>query len=200
MTLTASASSGFVFFVWGGDCSGCGSSSTCGVTLNDDMSCTADFALSFGDGDDTIVGCDEPASPPSTRTVGLCTGSCLDTAPVKVTVSTANVCFNYSSRFNALVGFMDKNLTHIYWLNRSGSICSVSTSFDMALDNERSFSCDAELPSGVLDEGVVFWFVTPDSMADVDWIRGPYELKFYSLTCTTETIGGGLYGLQYRLC
>jgi hypothetical protein len=153
------------------------------------MSCTAEFALSSGDSE--ITGCDDAVPPPSEKIVEFCTGSCLDSAPVKVSWESANVCFNYSSRVDAVVGFMNSEMTKVYWLNRSDSTCSVSMSFDMVLDNERRFFCnDVELPSDVLDEGVVFWFVTSDAMEDVDWLGGPYELRFYSLTCTTEMIGG----------
>ena len=43
VTLTASPSAGSVFASWSGDCSPCGTSSTCTITMDADKSCTAQF-------------------------------------------------------------------------------------------------------------------------------------------------------------
>jgi PKD repeat protein len=45
VTLTASADAGSAFSGWGGDCSGCGTSTTCDVTMDSDKTCTAAFDL-----------------------------------------------------------------------------------------------------------------------------------------------------------
>ncbi len=41
--LTAMAGVGSVFTGWGGDCSGCGTNTTCDVMMNVDKTCTAGF-------------------------------------------------------------------------------------------------------------------------------------------------------------
>ncbi len=50
VTLTAQASSGAQFSNWGGDCSGCGTSTTCNVTMNANKSCSATFSPSTAGG------------------------------------------------------------------------------------------------------------------------------------------------------
>ncbi len=45
VTLTASAASGSTFGGWGGDCSSCGTSTTCSITMNSNKSCTATFSV-----------------------------------------------------------------------------------------------------------------------------------------------------------
>ena len=50
ITLSASADSGSQFSQWQGDCSSCGSSPDCSITLDSDKSCTAVFALAVGGG------------------------------------------------------------------------------------------------------------------------------------------------------
>jgi phosphodiesterase/alkaline phosphatase D-like protein len=43
VTLTATPSSGSIFSGWGADCSSCGASSTCTITMDKDKTCTATF-------------------------------------------------------------------------------------------------------------------------------------------------------------
>jgi hypothetical protein len=109
----------------------------------------------------------------------VCEGECLDTAPVKVSGDAALICFNYTSSVDAVVGFADSEFDTIYWLNRSGSDCSVAMVGSMVLDFSSTMSCEVELPDDVLDGGVVFWFVSPVSFENVDWDNGPFEIGYY---------------------
>jgi hypothetical protein len=46
VTLTATSSSGSTFGGWGGDCSSCGTNTTCQITMNSNKTCTAVFNIS----------------------------------------------------------------------------------------------------------------------------------------------------------
>jgi uncharacterized repeat protein (TIGR02543 family) len=50
VTLTATPSTGYTFAGWTGDCSGCGTSTTCTINMDDDKICSASFTASGGDG------------------------------------------------------------------------------------------------------------------------------------------------------
>jgi uncharacterized repeat protein (TIGR02543 family) len=50
VTLTATPSTGYTFGGWTGDCSGCGTSTTCNVTMNANKTCSANFTASGGGG------------------------------------------------------------------------------------------------------------------------------------------------------
>jgi hypothetical protein len=50
VTLTATPSSGSTFGGWGGDCSSCGTNTTCQITMNSNKTCTATFNTASGGG------------------------------------------------------------------------------------------------------------------------------------------------------
>jgi uncharacterized repeat protein (TIGR02543 family) len=51
VTLTATPSTGYIFAGWTGDCSGCGTSTTCNITMTANKTCFAIFTASGGGGD-----------------------------------------------------------------------------------------------------------------------------------------------------
>lgn len=77
VTITATPGAGSMFSGWGGDCAGCGTDSACSITMTTAKSCTAGFAISGDDSDET--------PDMSLYTLGIharkCTGfnSCTDT-------------------------------------------------------------------------------------------------------------------------
>jgi uncharacterized repeat protein (TIGR02543 family) len=50
VTLTATPSTGYTFAGWSGDCSGCGTSTTCTITMDANKTCFANFTASGGGG------------------------------------------------------------------------------------------------------------------------------------------------------
>ncbi len=78
VTLTATADTGSVFSSWGGDCSACGTSTTCTITVNSAKTCTAVFDLLTGGGGGTTDPCSgahgdticDPSNPPIIGTNG----------------------------------------------------------------------------------------------------------------------------------
>jgi len=66
VTLTATPASGSIFSGWGGDCSSCGASSTCTITMDKDKTCTATFQVKPQDLPDLVVSSlsNPPASVP----------------------------------------------------------------------------------------------------------------------------------------
>jgi hypothetical protein len=109
-----------------------------------------------------------PTEPPN---VGLCDATCQATAPVTAT----GVDFSYTAEVTILVGAMDATFTQVWWLNSS---CEYTTDYAEAASGEMALSCSVDAPN---DAAWLFWFVTAEDLATLDWENGAYDLLFYSL-------------------
>lgn len=112
--------------------------------------------------------------PPSTTNVSMCDTDCQ--ATVSVTASGVNLP-TYCTPVNILVGVMSENCSQVWWLN---SNCEYTTDYSQAAADATTLVCSPTLPDGT-DNGWLFWLVTPDPIADLDWENGPYDLLFYQM-------------------
>ena len=112
-----------------------------------------------------------PVNPPTETNVGLCDAACQATAPVTAT----GVDFSYTEGVTILVGAMDATFTQVWWLNSS---CEYTTDYAEAASGETALSCSVDAPD---DAAWLFWFVTAEDLATLDWENGAYELLFYEL-------------------
>ena len=143
-----------------------------GVTEDTSTTVTVTDAASDTVQVEVTVGAGGAAQEPPTQThVGLCDAACQASAPVTAT----GVDFSYTEGVTILVGAMDATFTQVWWLNSS---CEYTTDYAEAASGETALSCSVDAPD---DAAWLFWFVTAEDLATLDWENGAYELLFYEL-------------------
>jgi hypothetical protein len=117
-----------------------------------------------------------PVDPPSVHRVGSCDQSCQAEAPLKVSGSRLDVCFNYTGPVNILAGVLSDDFMHIWWLRPD---CSLYSDYSQAVDSGNGLSCQGiSMP---VEGGYLFWMVSPVDLSYLDWENGIYELLFYQV-------------------
>jgi YD repeat-containing protein len=114
--------------------------------------------------------------PPSVHRVGLCDQGCQAEAPLKVSGSRLDVCFNYTGPVNILAGVLSDDFRNIWWLRPD---CSLYSNYSQAVDSGNGLSCQGiSMP---VEKGYFFWLVSPVDLSHLDWSTGIYELLFYQV-------------------
>ncbi|ADO45755.1 polymorphic outer membrane protein [Hydrogenobacter thermophilus TK-6] len=110
--LTATPDSGYTFAGWGGDCSSCGTNTTCNITMNANKTCSANFtATSGGGGAETPPNLSNITSPEfgnrdmvDFKNVALLTRK----GPAIIRIESQNVIFISGIRINELTGALQQ--------------------------------------------------------------------------------------------
>jgi hypothetical protein len=125
-------------------------------------------------------GGEEPVDPPAETNVGMCDADCQATAPVQVGDDGVSISFNYTRQVNILVGIMTADFMQMQWLTAGADGCQFSADF-VTIANVTEVSCSgAAVPPGY-EDGWLFWMVTEEALADLDWVNGAYDLLFYQI-------------------
>jgi len=115
-------------------------------------------------------------NPPSVRQVGFCDQGCQAEAPLKVSGTKLDVCFNYTGPVNILAGVLSDDFKHIWWLRPD---CFLYSEYSQAVNFGSGLSCQGiNMP---VESGYLFWLVSPVDLSQLDWENGIYELLFYQV-------------------
>jgi PKD repeat protein len=114
--------------------------------------------------------------PPSVHRVGSCDQGCQAEAPLKISGSKLDVCFNYTGSVNILAGVLSDDFRHIWWLRPD---CSLYSNYSQAVDSGNGLSCQGiSMP---VEGSYLFWLVSPVDISGLDWENGIYDLLFYQV-------------------
>ncbi len=116
VTLTAAADASSTFAIWGGDCSSCGSNTTCNITMDANKTCTATFTLNQY----TITA---NATGTGAGTVASNTGGINYTYPTNNTGTTSAINHGTSVTLTATAG----TGSTVSWTTCTGTIGGTST-------------------------------------------------------------------------